>query len=89
MITFDERKRQANLQKHGIDLAEAEAMFDGPMVSQFDRSEGYGEERITSLGMLHGEVVLLVWTDRKQAPHLISCRKATKHEKKEFIRAIG
>jgi len=32
MITYDESKRQLNLRKHGIDLAELEGAFDFPLV---------------------------------------------------------
>jgi uncharacterized DUF497 family protein len=33
MITWDEPKRRENLQKHEIDFADLESVFDGPMVS--------------------------------------------------------
>lgn len=32
MINYDESKRQLNLRKHGIDLAELEGAFDFPLV---------------------------------------------------------
>lgn len=31
MITFDETKRAKNLEKHGIDLALCESIFDAPI----------------------------------------------------------
>jgi uncharacterized protein (DUF4415 family) len=34
MITFDGRKRKANIAKHGIDLAEVESAFDSPMADK-------------------------------------------------------
>ncbi len=30
MITYDEAKRQANLAKHGLDLADAALVYDAP-----------------------------------------------------------
>jgi uncharacterized DUF497 family protein len=84
MITFDETKRQINLAKHGIDLADCESIFDFPMVTIEDASEAYGEQRLKSYGWLHTRVVVLIWTDRKDAPHLISCRNGDKHERTRY-----
>lgn len=33
MITWDKPKRRANLQKHKVDFADLEPVFDNPMVS--------------------------------------------------------
>lgn len=86
MVTYDETKRQANMQKHdGIDLAECECIFDSPMLTLEDTSDAYGEQRLKSLGWLDGRVVVLIWTDREAAPHLISCRFGDKHETKLFF----
>jgi uncharacterized DUF497 family protein len=84
MITWDEKKRIENLREHGIDLAACESFFDGPMISEDDAREAYGELRTRSFGLLHGRVVLLVWTERQDVAHLISCREADKHETREF-----
>lgn len=61
----DETKRQTNLTKHGIDLAEAGAVFDAPMLTDEDAREAYGEQRLKSLYWLDGRVAVLVWADRK------------------------
>lgn len=51
MISWDEPKRQANLRKHKIDLADLEPVFDSPMITVEDARERYGELRLQSLGM--------------------------------------
>ena len=85
MISYDESKRRANLAKHGIDLASVEPIFDHPMLTREDDREDYGEQRLISLGLLDDEAVVLVWTDRDDAgAHIISCRKAERHEKKIY-----
>lgn len=84
MITWDENKRIKNLREHGIDLAECEPIFDGPMQSQDDDRLAYGELRIQSWGLLYGKVVLLLWTERNGIAHVFSCRKADKHEARKF-----
>jgi uncharacterized DUF497 family protein len=89
LITWDEPKRLVNLAKHGIDLADCAVIFDGPMVTEEDWREAYGEQRLQTLGLFYGVVVFVVWVDRAEAPHLISARKAKKHEEQRFWQAIG
>ncbi len=86
MIDFDETKRKSNLAKHGIDLAECGPVFDAHMLTEEDRLPIYGEQRLKSLGWLKGRVVVLVWTDRVNGPHLISCRYGDKHETRQYFK---
>jgi len=88
MISWDGDKRRTNLKKHGIDLAELKGAFDGPMVTVEDDSERYGEIRLQSLAMWRGRVVFLVWTERRDAAHLISCRYADRSETEEYFARI-
>jgi uncharacterized DUF497 family protein len=75
-MSHDPAKRKANLRKHSIHLAECEAIFDAPMLTRDDDRAEYGEQRLISLGLLRGRVVILIWTDREDGPHFISCRQA-------------
>ena len=88
MVTFDETKRQSNISKHDIDLAECGGVFDAPMLTKEDTRESYGEQRLQSLGWLRGRVVFLVWTDRATGPHVISCRYGDKHETHCYFQAV-
>ena len=88
VVTYDEPKRQANLIKHGIDLATCERVFDAPMLTEEDTRDAYGEQRLKSLCWLDARVVVLVWTDRETGPHLISCRYGDKHEAKRYVEAF-
>ena len=45
-----------------------------------DDREVYGEPRLQSLAMWRGRVVFLVWTERQDAAHLISCRYADRSQ---------
>ena len=49
-MTQDPAKRQSNKRKHKIDLVECEAAFDAPTLTREDASQGYGEQRLISLG---------------------------------------
>lgn len=86
-MVHDPAKRKKNQRKHGIDLAECEAVFDAPMLTREDTRESYGEQRLLSLGWLRGRVVLLVWTDREDGPRMISCREADPHEQEAYFQA--
>lgn len=85
MVTFDEAKRAANLAKHAIDLAACESVFDFPMVTIEDNREAYREQRLKSLCWLRDRVAVLIWTDRRDGPHLISCRYGDKHETTRYF----
>lgn len=87
MITFDESKRQANLSKHGIDIADLLTFFDGNLLSREDVRENYGELRFQSIGWQTGQMLFVVWTPSKgEWPHIISARKAVKHEREAWAR---
>lgn len=85
MISWDEAKRGQNLKKHHIDLAELESAFDYPMVTVEDDREAYGELRLQSLAMWCGRVIFLVWTERQDAAHLISCRYADRSQIQDYF----
>ena len=85
MVTWDETKRRTNIRKHGIDLAELDEVFDSHMVTDEDDRERYGERRLQSLGWWRGRVVFLVWTEREDGAHAISCRYAYRSEIKDYF----
>ena len=90
MNTWDEKKRIENMAKHnGIDFANLECLFDAPMVTVEDSRKVYGEKRLQSLCWYHGRVVFLVWTERGDDAHLISCRYGDKHETRQYFKALG
>jgi uncharacterized DUF497 family protein len=49
----------------------------------------YGEERIITVGHLVGRMVIVVWTQRGDARHVISKRKANEREEKRFAQRLG
>ena len=86
-MSFDPIKRNANLRKHHIDLADCDAAFDKPMLTREVGRENYGEQRWVSLAWLQGRVVVLVWTDRDDGLRFISCREAENYERKAYFQA--
>ena len=86
MPTWDEPKRLRNIRDHGLDFIGCEAVFDGPVVSDEDDRDSYGELRINLLGWLDGTVVHMTYVERGDEPHIISLRKAVKHEIRRYAK---
>ncbi|MDR0380183.1 MAG: BrnT family toxin [Candidatus Accumulibacter sp.] len=80
MISYDEKKRLANLAKHGFDFIDAGEIFTGFTICHEDERDTYGERRFQSIGLWNGVVVFVVHTARGETDHIISIRKAKKHE---------
>ena len=87
---YDEAKNESNYEKHGIDFATAERVFEDPFHESIqDRVVG-DEERWQTVGMVNGVVLLLVshtWQERDEETihvRIISARKATAHERKRY-----
>lgn len=88
-MTWDERKRAANLRRHGLDFEGCESVFDYPVITREDVREAYGEQRINLLGWLDGRVVQLIYTEREEDLHVISLREATKHEARIYFEVLS
>ena len=78
MITWDESKRRKNIKDHGIDFAGCDVIWDNFTVTREDVRQVYGEKRLVTFGLLDGATVVLVYTERRAGPHIISLRKAEK-----------
>ena len=84
MLTWDEVKRKLNIKNHGLDFVGCDAIWDHFTVTREDRRQDYGEARQVCFGLLAGEVVVLVYTERSSGTHVISLRKAEKHEARYY-----
>ena len=86
---WDEAKNLANIRKHGFDFTDVEEMFRGLVLAHPDLRQDYGEDRWVGLGLIRGCIVHVVFTERESdAVRIISLRKATGHERKEFEKGI-
>jgi uncharacterized DUF497 family protein len=82
-ITFDPAKRDLTLRHRGLDFAKADEAFAGLTATIADERFDYGETRFITAGVLDGRVVIMVWTQRGEARHIISMRHC--HAKEEKI----
>ena len=84
IITFDPAKRDRTLRERGLDFAEAGALFEGRYFTREDDRADYGETRQISIGTIRKTVIVIVWTPRSAARHIISMRKANDRERKRY-----
>lgn len=88
-FTWHEAKRQANLKKHGLDFADAEKAFAGPMAVFEDARNAYGEQRMIGIGLLDCLIVLIVHVESDETIRIISMRKADGDEINLFYQTYG
>ena len=88
MITYDETKREANLAKHGLDLADAALVYDAPNKVTLISPRG-GEARLMDVALVEvmGVVLVLVYIERDGAVRAISLRRASKAERRLYENA--
>ena len=82
-ITFDPAKRDLTLKHRGLDFARAAELFAGQTATVVDDRFDYGETRFITAGLLDDRLVVMVWTQRGEARHIISMRHC--HAKEEEI----
>jgi len=88
-LEWDEEKRTRCLEDRGLDFADCEAVFAGVTSTFEDTRKHYGEVRYITIGMLDGEMILVVHTERTPATRIISMRKANEREKKAYAKTLG
>ncbi|MBE5232257.1 MAG: BrnT family toxin [Microcystis aeruginosa PMC 728.11] len=82
---WDENKNRQNQQKHGINFEEAKEIFQGIYFTAIDDRYNYGEIREIGIGTIRGTVIVTaIYTDRNGKIRLISARKATPKERKQY-----
>lgn len=87
-FTWDERKRKTNLRDHGFDFSDTRQVFEGPTVTYEDDRFAYEEQRFVTLGLLQGIPVSIVHTETRDRIHVISFRRATRHEEIFFLKNL-
>ena len=86
---WDENKNRQNIKKHGFDFADAEEMFWGILLFSPEIREDYGESRWVGIGTTRGRTAVVVFTERgPETIRIISLRKATRRESKQYEKAI-
>lgn len=86
-ITFDPPKRAIALRERGIDFeVDAAKVFNGRTATNVDDRFDYGERRLKTVGWLSGRMVVIIWTERGLARHIISMRYCHAEEELKLSR---
>jgi uncharacterized DUF497 family protein len=88
-ISYDPRKRDKTLAHRGLDFEDTPKVFAGRVFNLEDEREDYGEVRVLTFGTLDERLVVVVWTPRGDARHIISMRKCNEREKRKFLERLG
>ena len=81
---WDEDKNSINKEKHKISFGSAAHVFDDPnYIEMCEFEHSVDEDRYIAIGRV-GEVLFVVFTERKQTIRLISARLATSAERELY-----
>ncbi len=81
---WDPNKAETNRKKHRIDFADAVIVFEDPQAITIDDLD-HEEERYSTIGIdAYGRNLVVVYTWREDVIRIISARKATKYERKQY-----
>lgn len=84
MVQWDPDKATANLMKHGIDFADATTVLNDDLALTVPDDDP-DEQRFVTVGMDSlGRVLVVVHTWRDEERRLISARKATRSERRQY-----
>ncbi len=91
IFEWDATKARMNLGKHQVSFEEAKTLLNDPLLlTVIDDYHSKDEGRFISIGRsVRGRILLLIHTERLETEdslviRIISCRKATKSERKTY-----
>jgi uncharacterized protein len=86
LFEWDEVKARENLKRHKVPFDEGKTIFNDPLLLTYPDIEGADpEERYINLGLsAKNRVLVLIHTERQNKIRIISCRKATRRERRHY-----
>jgi len=82
---YDPAKAAENLAKHGVSFADAEGVLEDPLALTVEDHDVEGERRFVTIGLgSAGELLVVAWTERGDECRLISARRPTRKECKQY-----
>ena len=89
VFEWDERKRIGNIEKHGLDFADAWKVFEASVKVTLPMPHTeFGEVRWIDIAEVAGVVLVLVYTMRGESVRTISFRNAKRKERRMFDAAL-
>jgi hypothetical protein len=83
---WDPKKAEKNFRDHGVLFVEASTVFADPLAGiRDDPDHSEAEERCIIIGMSKQfRILVVVFTERNDAIRIISSRRATKSERRQY-----
>ena len=83
-ITFGPAKNGETFEARGLWFEDAAIVFEGKTIEVQDTRKDYKEIRIICFGTLKGRMVVVGYTQRGDARHVFSMRKANPREQSKY-----
>ena len=83
-VEWDPEKARLNLQKHGVDFADAGTAFHDEMAITIPDDDPDEERFVTLAADALGRLLVIVYTWRGPRVRLISARPATRRERSQY-----
>ena len=81
---WDSEKAEINKKKHGVKFETAvRVFFDNNSIDEFDEIHSDFEDRYKIIGKVK-EILVVIYTERRDRNRIISARQATKREEEEY-----
>ena len=88
-ITWDPNKAEINFKKHGIRFSDADVVLYDPFAMTLEEHVVANEQRFVTVGAdAVGRIIAVVYSYRADTIRLISGRKATSKERKQYEKGI-
>ena len=82
---YDPAKAAENVRKHRVSFADAEGVLQDPLALTMEDTDARGEQRFVSVGLgSAGELLVVVYALRGDEVRLISARRATAKERRQY-----
>jgi uncharacterized DUF497 family protein len=88
-VTWDPNKAEINFKKHRIRFSDADAVLYDPFAMTLEEHVVANEQRFVTVGAdAVGRIIAVVYSYRADTIRLISARKATSKERKQYEKGI-
>jgi uncharacterized DUF497 family protein len=78
---WDEAKSKRNWRERDFSFERAALIFEGPVIEWCDIRKDWGEPRILAVGVIEGDILAVIYTERGQVRRIVSAGKARKKER--------
>jgi uncharacterized DUF497 family protein len=87
---WDQVKAAENYHKHGVSFEEGVTVFHDPLsISIEDPDHSINEQRYVETGTCdNGRILVVSYTERGRNIRIISCREATRRERRQYEEGI-